>query len=202
MPKEIVIATGNRGKLREFQELMADLPISWKMLSDFPAITEVEETGQTFAENAILKASEYARQTGLWTLADDSGLAVEALDGAPGVFSARFGGADTTHAQKIEKLLQKLENSGLENRNAQFVCVIALANESGEIVHQTTGICQGIIARQSKGSGGFGYDPIFVPNGYTETFGQLDVRIKHQISHRARAAAEMRFFFKNFLKLK
>ncbi|MEP6922845.1 MAG: RdgB/HAM1 family non-canonical purine NTP pyrophosphatase [Pyrinomonadaceae bacterium] len=197
---EILVATTNKGKIREFEDLLCGFGLRFRGLSEFPHITEVAENGQTFAENAALKACGYARQTGLPTLADDSGLEVAALNNAPGIFSARFGGIGLSDAQRVEKLLADLENIGLEERQARFVCVIALANENGEIYYSATGICNGRIAANPLGTNGFGYDPIFVPDGYENTFGELQPSIKHKISHRAHAVNEIIRFLQDFLQ--
>ncbi|HKR02146.1 MAG TPA: XTP/dITP diphosphatase [Pyrinomonadaceae bacterium] len=191
---ELLIATGNRGKVAEYQSLLATLPLQLRDLSEFPGAGEVEETGATFSENAILKARVYALRTGLWTLADDSGLEVEALGGAPGIYSARYGGAGATDARRVEKLLEAL--SGFDNgeRRARFVCVIAIADPRGEIANVSTGRCEGLIAFSPRGSNGFGYDPVFIPDGFEQTFGELTRETKERISHRARALREASSF--------
>jgi XTP/dITP diphosphohydrolase len=185
MTLELVIATRNPGKVREVESLLGGLRL--RSLAEFPASREVEETGATFAENAALKAVSYAAQTGCWTLADDSGLEVEALGGAPGVFSARYGGPDATDAERIKLLLDALSRTGDEQRRARFVSVIAIADHEANLVELFTGTCEGHIAREPHGSGGFGYDPVFVPDGYEQSFGVLPSEIKQRISHRARA---------------
>lgn len=197
---EILVATSNQGKIHEFKELFRGLTIHFRGLTEFPGITEVAENGRTFAENAALKAGGYARQTGLPTLADDSGLEVAALNNAPGIFSARFGGIGLSEAQRVEKLLADLENVGFQERQARFVCVIALANENGQIYYSATGICNGRIAANPLGTNGFGYDPIFIPEGFETTFGELPLAIKHKISHRAQAANEIIRFLQDFLQ--
>lgn len=184
---ELLLATNNTGKIKELAELLADLPIRLRNLSEFETIIEPEETGATFSENAVLKAKYYALQTGLWALADDSGLEVEALGGAPGIFSARYAGESTTFAEKISKLLQDMSRTNSDNRKARFVCAMALVDEAGSIKFLSKGICSGKIAAKPHGSGGFGYDPIFIPDGYPKTFGELSGEIKQEISHRARA---------------
>lgn len=185
--KELLIATGNKGKIAEIRQMLADEPFAIRSLSDFPEIAEIEETGNTFAENAILKVRGYAIQTGLLALADDSGLEIQALGGAPGVFSARYGGEGTGYGEKMRSVLEALEKTGDKERRARFVCVMALADKSGKIVGTSDGICDGRIAAQPRGSGGFGYDPIFVPDGFSGTFGELETGVKQQISHRKRA---------------
>lgn len=201
-PLEILIATRNTGKLRELQELLNSLPFVLRCLNDFPLTSEVEETGQTFAENAVLKATEYALQTGLWTLADDSGLEVDALGGAPGIFSARYGGDGATDAERVTKLLDQLSQTGDTERRARFVCVIALADEKAGVVGTFTGTCEGRIALEPRGSNGFGYDPVFVPDGYNESFGELASNVKQHLSHRARALqAAQAFLLQHFQNL-
>ncbi|MBV9209056.1 MAG: XTP/dITP diphosphatase [Acidobacteria bacterium] len=190
----ILIATHNEGKLREFQSLLAESSYRLHSLKDFPSVAEVEETGDTFAANAMLKAIGYAAQTGLLTLADDSGLEVVALGGAPGVYSARYAGAEATDAERTVKLLSELSGTPDEERRARFVCVIALADASGTQIETFTGACEGSIAREPRGTHGFGYDPIFIPDGYQETFGQLPTAVKQKISHRARALTKAQAF--------
>ena len=184
---QLLIATKNSGKVKELKKLLADLPVSLRSLNDFSNLPEAEETGATFAENARLKASFYAVRTGLFALADDSGLEVKALNGAPGVFSARYAGENASDAQRIEKLLKELNATRDEQRRARFVCAIAVADASGEIQHLAEASCGGVIARTATGANGFGYDSIFIPDGCKQTFGELSDDIKQQISHRARA---------------
>lgn len=183
----IVLATGNPGKIRELRELLRDIPFELKSLSDFDDIKEVEETGSTFRENAVIKACGFAQQTRLVSLADDSGLEIEALGGAPGVESARFAGAGAGYDVKIAKLLGLLDESGDTERRARFVCVMALSDSSGRVIHAVEGICAGSIAHSPRGNIGFGYDPIFVPDGFDQTFSELGDDVKQRISHRARA---------------
>jgi XTP/dITP diphosphohydrolase len=192
----LLIATRNRGKVRELEELLADLPVNLRSLNDFPDIIEPEETGAAFVENAELKATYYSRQTGLWALADDSGLEVAALGGAPGVLSARYAGADASDAARISKLLSEIE--GAENRAARFVCAMAIADASGAIKFVGEGVCEGFIADAPRGANGFGYDPIFVPEGFAETFGELSGEVKRQISHRARAVDKIIAYLRGF----
>jgi XTP/dITP diphosphohydrolase len=187
MPKELLIATRNRGKVLEVESLLGEFPLRLRSLADFPATGDVEETGSTFEENSALKAQAYAAQTGCWTLADDSGLEVAALGGAPGVYSARYGGPEATDAERIERLLSALSRSGDASRRARFVCVIAIADNKANLLELFTGTCEGRIAQKPQGKGGFGYDPVFVPDGYEQTFGELPSEIKQQLSHRARA---------------
>ncbi len=184
---QLLIATKNSGKIKELKELLGELPLRLRGLSEFSDVADVIETGVTFAENAVLKAQSYALQTGFWALADDSGLEVEALGGAPGVFSARYAGENADDAEKIQKLLEELGKTHDEQRLARFVCAMAIADEKGEIKFLTEGSCNGKIALTPKGSNGFGYDPIFVPRNFDQTFGELPSEEKRKISHRARA---------------
>ncbi|HEX6184074.1 MAG TPA: RdgB/HAM1 family non-canonical purine NTP pyrophosphatase [Pyrinomonadaceae bacterium] len=184
---ELLIATGNAGKIRELSQLLAGAPLRLRMLSEFEDVAEAEETGTTFAENATLKALHYSAHAGLLTLSDDSGLAVDALGGAPGVYSARYAGAHATYAERMARLLGELEAAGGTDRRARFVCVIAVADPSDEKVETFEGVCEGRIAREPRGTGGFGYDPLFIPDGHERTFGELPAEVKHSLSHRARA---------------
>ncbi|WP_250122237.1 RdgB/HAM1 family non-canonical purine NTP pyrophosphatase [Chroococcidiopsis sp. CCMEE 29] len=178
-PKLLVVATGNPGKLREMQAYLADF--GWELTLK-PADLEVEETGSTFAANAWLKASQVAKATGNWAIADDSGLQVDALDGVPGVYSARYGKTD---AERISRLLEELGDE--PNRQAQFVCAVAIASPDGVIVLQTEGICRGEILHTPRGAGGFGYDPIFYVPAYKMTFAEMTPELKREISHRGQA---------------
>jgi XTP/dITP diphosphohydrolase len=196
--RKLLIATGNAGKLREIRALLNDAlraaQIELLSLRDFDSIQEVAENGSSFAENATLKARGYAAQTDLWTLADDSGLEVEALGGAPGVFSARYGGAGLDDAVRRAVLLDALRGVALENRRARFVCVIAIFDPRAERLELAQGVCEGHIALAARGTRGFGYDPVFIPDGYAQTFGELPDAVKQRISHRARAIHEARRF--------
>lgn len=193
-PRQLLIATSNAGKLKELKELLADLPLELSSLADFPNIEPVEETGSTFIENASLKASGYAKQTKVLTLADDSGLEVDALNGAPGVHSARYLDADATYPDRIQSLLAEIHKTGTANRGARFLCAVAIGAHQGTIEFVTQQTCEGHVAHAPRGDGGFGYDPIFIPNGYEATFGELSAAIKNQISHRARALFAARGF--------
>lgn len=197
---ELLIATHNAGKVRELRELLADLPVRLRGLDEFPEAGEAEETGQTFAENAILKARFYAQRCGVWALADDSGLEVDGLGGAPGVFSARYGGEWLTDAGRIEKLLGELKAAGERARRARFVCVIAVNDPVSSGLDTFTGTCEGRIAAAPRGSGGFGYDPIFIPDGFEQTFGELPAETKRLISHRARALQQASQFLRRQLQ--
>ncbi|OWY67046.1 non-canonical purine NTP pyrophosphatase, RdgB/HAM1 family [cyanobacterium TDX16] len=177
--KSLVVATGNPGKLKEMQAYLTDL--DWELTLKPPEL-EVEETGDTFVANACLKASQVAKATGKWAIADDSGLQVDALGGAPGIYSARYAKTD---AERIERVLQELGDA--TNRQAQFVCAIAIARPDGAIVLQAEGICRGEILTAPQGIGGFGYDPIFYVPDRQMTFAEMPPQLKHEISHRGRA---------------
>ena len=187
----LLIATTNPGKIAELSEMLVPTGIEVVGLDRCPDVVEVEETGSTFSENARSKAAGYSRQTGLPALADDSGLEVAALGGRPGVLSARYGGDDLPFAEKIRLLLAEVNAAGSDDRSARFVCSIALASSDGEIIATTEGVCDGILTVEPRGKGGFGYDPIFIPDGYDLTFGELSGAIKAQISHRKRAFSQI-----------
>ena len=193
-PTELLIATGNAGKLREIRSLLGDLSLTLLSLADFPTIEEVPETGSTFAENAALKAFGYARQSAVLTLADDSGLEVDALAGAPGVRSARYLGEHVSYADRITALLTAVKDVESDGRSARFVCALSIASPNQEMLYSTQATCEGRIADAPRGSGGFGYDPVFMPRGFTQTFGQLPAAIKNEISHRGRALVKARQF--------
>jgi XTP/dITP diphosphohydrolase len=184
----LVLATGNPGKVRELREIFGKLPLELRTLEDFPDIEDVAETGATFAENADLKASGFALQTGEFTLADDSGLEIEAIGNAPGVHSARFAGTDTGYDVKIERLFTMMRTADTDSRRARFVCAMALADARGRVVHTVEAECVGTIALEPSGTNGFGYDPIFIPEGHDKTFAELSDEVKRSISHRAKAA--------------
>ena len=184
---KLLVATTNPGKIAEYQALLTGLAVEMVGLLDLAIDLEVEENRSTFEENARLKARSYADASGLVTLADDSGLCVDALDGAPGIYSARYA---PDAAARIERLLDALRHVPDERRTARFVCVIALAEPGGEIF-TFEGVCEGRIARQARGDNGFGYDPIFYVPEHSRTMAELPVSVKNQISHRARAAAKL-----------
>lgn len=189
---ELLLATSNTGKVRELAQLLEGLPVKLHHLSEFEPVTPVEETGETFDDNASLKAIFYGQRTGLLTLADDSGLEVDALGGAPGVRSARYAGADATDGQRVARLIEELTGSGYDARRARFVCVLALFDPATARIRTFHGVCAGRIATSARGSQGFGYDPVFVPEGYDLSFAELPTEIKQRISHRARALAAAR----------
>ena len=193
-PTELLIATGNAGKLREIRTLLGDLPLTLLSLTDFPSIEGLAETGSSFAENAALKALGYARQSGVLTLADDSGLEVDALAGGPGVRSARYLGENVSYGDRISALLTALKDVENDKRSARFVCALVIASPNQEILYRTQATCEGCIGDAPRGSGGFGYDPVFVPHGFTQTFAELPAGIKNEISHRGRALVKGRQF--------
>lgn len=198
MPKQLLIATNNAGKVAELRSMITDIPIEIVGLDSFAECAEVPETGDTFDQNARLKAVGYAKQTGIVALADDSGLEVSALGGRPGVLSARYGGAETSFTEKINLLLNEIVQTGDTDRRARFVCSIAIASPGGEILFSADGVCDGSIAEMPRGTGGFGYDPVFIPDGYELTFGELRAREKHKISHRGRAFLQIMPFLRRF----
>lgn len=177
----LVIASGNAGKVREFGHLLADLGLE---IRPQPEGLEVEETGTTFAANARLKAAAVARATGCWALADDSGLSVQALGGAPGVHSARYAKSD---AERIARLLREL--AGASDRSARFTAALAVADPSGAIRLEVEGICEGLILEETRGSGGFGYDPVFFVPEAGLTYAEMDKGLKGRIGHRGKAFA-------------
>ena len=183
----LLLATRNPGKVNEIESILTDSGWSFSSLKAFPNIDTPDETGATYAENAILKARFYALATGLCALADDSGLEVEALDGAPGVFSARYAGENASDADRRALLLSELSKLPNANRRARFVAVVAISDARGTVLNVSEGICEGTIISSARGDGGFGYDPLFVPDGFNQTFAELPEDIKNRISHRARA---------------
>lgn len=185
----LLVASHNKGKIAEYADILSDLQVRFITLDEAGVTDEVEETGLTFLENAVLKAVTYARQTGYYTLADDSGLEVDALGGRPGVWTARFGGESLTAAELYLFLLAQMANVPSAERTARFRCVVALAGYEGDLVGTAEGICEGSIAEEPSGNGGFGYDPVFYLPELGVTMAQLTPAEKHRISHRGRAAA-------------
>lgn len=187
----LLVATRNEGKVEEYEELLAGLPLALTFLTREGIAAEVEETGSTFKENAVQKAEEYARLSGLLTLADDSGLEVDALRGDPGVRSARYAGVGATDEDRYRLLLDKMREIPWAERAARFRCVVAVAEPGGDRL-TSEGICEGVIAFSPEGSYGFGYDPVFFLPQFGQTMAQLPPEVKNRISHRARAAEEIR----------
>lgn len=187
----LVLGTTNAGKFHELEELLAPVGIPCRSLAGEPRAVDVEETGSSFAENAALKAATQARAIGVWVLAEDSGLVVDALGGAPGIYSARFSGAGATDAANNALLLERLAAHRGAARAAHYACHAALADPAGTIVATSSGTCGGLIATAPSGTGGFGYDPLFIVPEYHRTFGDLPPVVKAVISHRARALRAM-----------
>ncbi len=201
---EILVATTNPGKVRELRALLGDV-VQWKSLADFPGVGEVKEDGATFAENARKKALGYAQATGLWTLADDSGLVVDALGGAPGVNSARFSGEKAAGADRHvidrrnwEKLLSLLAGVPADKRTARFVCCLCLASPE-EVLIETQGIVEGFITTEPAGTGGFGYDPVFLVPQLGRTVAQLRDDEKNALSHRGNAMRKLKPLLRELL---
>lgn len=189
--RRLLIPTTNAGKLREYRLLLKGVPFALVSPAEAGVTLDIEETGKTFEENARLKAQACARASGLLTLADDSGLEVDALGGKPGVMSARYAGKNATDADRVRYLLAKLEGVPLEKRAAHFRCVIAIARADGR-VETCSGECAGVIALEPHGSHGFGYDPVFFLPGLGKTMAELPAEIKNRVSHRARAVTKAR----------
>jgi len=200
MQRRLVIGSRNAKKVREMHALIrpawANRPLmeGWDIigLEPFPHAPDPDETGATFEENARIKASEFAKALGEWVLADDSGLAVDALGGAPGVLSARFAGTHGEDDANNAKLMESLQHVPPDRRGAAFVCRLALADPSGTIRLEAGGSCRGRIVDEIRGTGGFGYDPLFLIPEYHKTFGELPAIVKHQLSHRCRAFEHLR----------
>jgi len=184
----IVLATRNKGKTREIKALLKEFPIDIKNLDDFGPIPDVIEDGKTFDDNAYKKAAFTAKILGYPAMADDSGLCVEALDGAPGVYSARYAGENATDADNVKKMLTDLD--GIENRNAAFQCVISIAVPTGAALTYE-GECKGILTKEPMGDNGFGYDPLFFYPDFNKTFAQLTIEEKGKVSHRGKALKEI-----------
>jgi len=187
----LLIATSNRGKLREVRGVLGDLAIRLRALDEFPAIEEPVEDEQTFAANARLKAIYYARHTGCWALADDSGLEVDALDGAPGVHSARFAGTPCDDDANNAKLIAALRDVPVARRTARFRCAITLA-DGGGVLAEAFGVIEGVIVDTARGDNGFGYDPHFFVAELGKTTAELAPAVKNRVSHRGRALAAIR----------
>ncbi|MBN1392741.1 MAG: XTP/dITP diphosphatase [Sedimentisphaerales bacterium] len=202
MKLKVLVATTNPGKIAELRAML-DLDVKWVGLADFPNITEIKEDGETFAENARKKAVGYAKQTGLWTLADDSGLVVDALGGEPGVKSARFSGAKDKERTLLDhknmaKVLKLLEGVPREKRTARFVCCLCLASPE-KVLIETEGQLEGIIAEKETGTNGFGYDPIFFVPRLNKTVAGLTREEKNAISHRGNAIRKLKPLLKGLL---
>ena len=194
MLKELIFASHNKGKIKEIKELLAPLNIAVKTSDDIE-IPDVEETGTTFAENSLLKSSAIAKITGIACIADDSGLCVDALNGAPGVYSARYS-PNRDFNKGMDKLLTEMKESANKSRSAHFSCVISLAYPDGKY-EIFEGRVDGHIAEKKQGNGGFGYDPLFIPDGFDKSFAELGSEVKNNISHRARAMQKLLAYLKS-----
>ena len=184
---KLVLATRNLGKVRELSDMLSQqCGIEVLSMRDFPEAPDVVEDGETYQDNAKKKAVDIAKYVGVLALADDSGLEVDALGGAPGVHSARYAGSDASDADRIAKLLAATRNVPDDERTARFKCAVAVAEPNGR-ADVVMGVCDGKIIREPRGNMGFGYDPVFVPHGYDQTFAELGKQIKNRISHRAKA---------------
>jgi len=189
IPREqpLVVGSRNRHKVEEIADLLRPYAMTVTSIADFAGVAEVEETGTTFADNAAKKARETATAIGQWVLAEDSGLSVDALDGHPGVFSARFSGPQATDASNNAKLIAELAGVSAARRGAQYVCHVAVADPAGDIQLSVEATCRGRISEVPQGTNGFGYDPYFLLPEYHRTFGELSPIVKQTLSHRARA---------------
>jgi XTP/dITP diphosphohydrolase len=203
--KKILVATTNPGKIAELTAML-DADVKWLSLADFDDIAEVKENGTTFVENACKKAFGYAKATGLWTLADDSGLMIDVLEGAPGVKSARFAGEKIEDAdmelidqRNVDKVLKLLNGVPKEERTAKFVCCLCLANP-GQVLIETEGMLEGFITKEPAGESGFGYDPIFFVPHLNKTVAQLTAKEKNAISHRGKAIRKLKPLLRQLLK--
>jgi XTP/dITP diphosphohydrolase len=197
----VLLVTSNSHKLAELRAIFADLSLNLLSLDDVPHMPEVEESGSTFAENAILKATAYARASQLLTLADDSGLEIDALGGEPGVYSARWAGPDTSYDERFRLILERLRDTPTHERTARFRSVIAIAGPGEQgLLGTAEGVLEGVIAAEPRGAGGFGYDPIFYLPQYGKTVAELPAEVKNRISHRALAAAQARQLLMDMLQ--
>ena len=194
---ELLIGTSNPGKVIEIKSALEGLPLRFRSLADYLELSTPIENGETYAENAIIKATDYARQTGMTVLADDSGLEVEWLQGAPGLHAARF--TTGSDENRVQLLLSRLSGVADEERRARFVSVVAIVHPSVGVLNVAEGECRGRINHEPLGTNGFGYDPVFVPDGYELTFGQLPDDVKARISHRAKSLAVSKAFLAELL---
>jgi len=197
--QEIVVGTRNKGKLREIRAILDGLPVSLGTLDRYPGAPKVVEDGDAFQANAVKKATELARALGRWVLAEDSGLEVDALDGRPGVYSARYAGEEQNDARNLAKVLNELQGVEPAKRGARFKCAAALARPEGLLL-VVEGKCEGRISERARGQNGFGYDPIFIPAGFDKTFGELPPETKNKFSHRAKALRKLRAGLEKILK--
>ena len=201
MMTQVIFATKNKGKIREITELLKDMPLEILSMEEAGLSMEIEENGTTFEENALIKARAVCKASGCYALADDSGLAVDYLDGAPGVYSARYMGEETPYEIKNQKIISLLEKAKGKERRAQFVSVIAFVTPQGEEM-TTRGVIEGEIGYESKGENGFGYDPIFYVPEYDMTTAQMSLELKNKISHRGKALGAMKEKLDAYFKMK
>jgi XTP/dITP diphosphohydrolase len=199
MSSLLVVGTRNAKKREELLYILQDLSVELRDLTHFPDAPDVEEDGKTFEANARKKASELARHLKQWVLGEDSGLVVPGLNGRPGVYSARYAGKQGDDAANNARLLAELAPLPDDRRRAYYVCTAALAGPTGEVKAVVEGRCHGIIIKEARGSGGFGYDPLFLIPEYHQTFGELSARVKHALSHRGRALAQLRPVLRRYL---
>lgn len=192
MLRKFFIASKNSGKIREIRSILEETGYEFFSLIDTPNIPDIEESGSTFEENAFLKAKAVYKIVKIPVLADDSGLEVDFLGGAPGIYSARYSGTEANDEKNIHKLLAELDNVEFSQRTARFRCVIAMYDGTSE--RSFDGVCEGRIISCKRGNNGFGYDPVFMPNGYNQTFAELSEALKNRISHRARALNNLKEF--------
>lgn len=197
--KEIVIATKNKGKIKDFELLFQPYSITVKSLLDLEEIQEIEETGTTFEENAAIKAETISKLLNKPVIADDSGIEIDALDGAPGVYSARYAGTDKDDEANNQKVLDELKDVAFQDRTARFVCVLAIAEPNKPTIFKR-GECEGHIGLKAVGANGFGYDPLFYPLGFNKTMAQLTPEEKNQISHRKKALEQLHDWIRNEIK--
>ena len=197
--QKLLIATTNARKVREFESLFQGLPIELVSLKSIPNLKEVPETGDTFSENALLKARGYAAQSGMMTLAEDSGLCCDALEGAPGVFSARFSGENKSDADNNRKLLALFEKIPVNCRGAQYESHIAIVRADGQVIGTCSGLVRGVIHHSEVGSQGFGYDPLFFYPPFQKTFGEVPLDEKNRVSHRAKAMQKALVILQEFI---
>src|SRR5437867_1922536 len=183
---QLLVATRNRHKLKEIEAILAELNLEVRCSADIAGLAEIKEDAGTVRDNAVKKAVETAKAAKMLTLADDTGLEVDALNGEPGVHSARYSGEEATYHENNKKLLAALHNVPVEKRTARFRCVVAIADANG-LVDTVEGICNGALLEEERGGGGFGYDPLFIPDGQVKTFAELSPDVKNRISHRAKA---------------
>jgi len=195
--KRLVLATRNLHKVREIREILGDLSVEILSAADFPDLPALTEDGSTLEENALRKARVVFQATGLPTLADDSGLEVFYLAKRPGVHSARYAGANATYEENNKKLLRELKGVPPRRRNAQFRCAVAFVSERGE--HVVEGVTEGTIVEEPRGAGGFGYDPLFQPAGFQQTYAEMLPELKNKISHRAKALERLKVLLREYV---